>query len=587
MKLSDYVIEFLLKNKINDIFMLSGGGCIHLVDSVGKSKINYICNLHEQAAAIAADAYSQVTGNLGACLVTTGPGGTNTLTGVAAAWLDSTPIFIISGQVSTKDRINNRGVRQFGFQEIDIIPIVKTITKYAVTITDPFTIKYHLEKALYLSKAGRPGPVWIDIPLNIQACEIDKNLLADYMPEKIFFPHINAPKILKTIGQSKRPVILAGNGIRLSHALNEFKELIDKLSIPVLLTWKSMDFLDEEHRCYMGRPGAIGQRGANFVQQTADLIICIGARLDLGQTAYQHKFFAPKAKKIIVDIDPYEIDKLDMDIENKIVADAKIFLNTLLSNINTYKANHASWLARCKELQQKYPLVTDKNWEDDGFVDNYAFVETLGKYSKNMLIVLGSSGYCGEITMQALKVNNMRIFNSSGLGSMGFGISAAIGACIANNKQSTICVEGDGGFFLNMQELEVIRRLNLPIKFFILNNNGYLSIRTTQNKHFSGILVGCDPSSGVTLPSLEKTAKLFNLNYKLIKNNTELNTGVSEVLKETQPIICELNMSPTKTSAPRVSVKRNTDGSFSAAPMEDLFPFLSRDEFQRNMCVKN
>ena len=327
-KLSDYVIQFIQDQGVNDIFLLPGGGCIHLVDSIGKSDINFVCNLHEQACSIAADAYGQYTNNLGVCLVTTGPGGTNAMTGLAAAWLDSTPTLFISGQVQKKDMATCLGVRQIGFQEIDMVSIVKPLTKYAVTITDPETIKHHMEKAVYLARTGRPGPVWIDIPLDVQAVSIDPTTQAGYTPDPTSSVDLSqlVSEIIPALNKAKRPIILAGNGVRLAGAIDEFNELTDALQIPILTTWKAIDFMEEEHPLFVGRPGGVGQRGANFSQQNSDFFISLGARLDHGQTAYQHQYFAREATKVIVDIDGSEIAKLQMNIDYAVEADAGEFI---------------------------------------------------------------------------------------------------------------------------------------------------------------------------------------------------------------------------------------------------------------------
>ena len=353
-KLSDYVIQFIKEQGVDDIFLLPGGGCIHLIDSIGKSDINFVCNLHEQACSIAADAYGQYTNNLGVCVVTTGPGGTNALTGLAAAWLDSTPTLFISGQVQKKDMATGRGVRQIGFQEIDLVSIVKSLTKYAVTVTDPETIKYHMEKAVYLARNGRPGPVWIDIPLDVQAVSIDLETQTGYTPEPTSSVDLSqlVSEIIPALNKAKRPIILAGNGVRLAGAIDEFNELADALQIPILTTWKAIDFMEEEHPLFVGRPGGVGQRGANFSQQNSDFFISLGARLDHGQTAYQHQYFAREATKVIVDIDGSEIAKLQMNIDYAVEADAGEFIRELARQKEKIQLDCTEWLAQCKEGQK-------------------------------------------------------------------------------------------------------------------------------------------------------------------------------------------------------------------------------------------
>jgi len=590
MKLSDYVIRFIEQQGVKDIFLLPGGGCIHLVDSIGKSNINFVCNLHEQACSIAADAYGQYTNNLGVCLVTTGPGGTNAITGITAAWLDSTPMLVLSGQVQRKDMINGRGTRQIGFQEIDIVSMASPITKYAVTVREPASIRYHLEKAIYLATSGRPGPVWIDIPLDVQAAEIDENNLVGFVSEKKYGTDISeqVSNIIESLNSSKRPVILAGNGIRLSDSIVQFTELTNILQIPVLLTWKAIDYMEEEDPLFVGRPGGVGQRGANFSQQNSDFLISIGARLDHGQTAYQHKYFAREATKVIVDIDENEINKLSMDIEYPMPVDAGEFIDELILQKDKIDISTSEWLAQCKRWQQKYPVVLPEYWEQKEYVNNYVFIDALSDVlPEGALIVPGSSGGCSEVTMQAFRMKKgMRMFNSEGLGPMGFGIPAAIGGCIAAGGKETICIDGDGGFIMNIQELETVRRLNLPIKFFVLNNNGYVSIRNTQNTHFGGNLVASGESSGLSLPSLEKNAAAYEIPYSRIETPDDIHTKIQEVINAEGAALCEVMLPTTHVTAPKTSVYKKADGSFCARPMEDLAPFLDRKEFRENMFIE-
>ena len=362
-KLSDYVMEYVAGLGVKNIFMLPGGGCMHLVDSLGRNKrLKFIVNLHEQACAIAADAYSQYTGNIGVALVTAGPGGTNAITGVCASWIESIPVLIISGQVKRADLMIGKGVRQIGPQEVDIIALVKPITKYAATVMDPKDIKYHLDKALYSAKEGRPGPVWLDIPLDVQGAIIDKNKLKKFIkPEQIDKEkelNNKIDRLIKLINRSERPIILAGNGIRLAKGIGRFKKLIAKTRIPVLTTWRSLDILPQDHQLYVGRPGSVGQRGANFAQQNADLIICIGARLDVAQVAYNYVNFARSAKKVIVDIDAHEIDKIATKVDIKFNIDAARFLNAILTKVSHINSDTKEWLSRCQSWKKKYPVVS-------------------------------------------------------------------------------------------------------------------------------------------------------------------------------------------------------------------------------------
>jgi acetolactate synthase-1/2/3 large subunit len=592
-KLSDYIMQFIADTGVRHVFMLPGGGAMHLVDSLGRNKtLSFVCNLHEQACAIAADAYSQYTNHLGVALVTTGPGGTNTITGVAAAWLDSTPVLFLSGQVKRSDMVENRGVRQIGFQEIDIVGLVKPITKYAVTVMDPASIRYHLEKAVHLATHGRPGPVWIDVPLDVQAAMIDENALRggdEFAGE----PDADADRLqaaaTRTLGllaHARRPVILAGNGIRLAWAAEAFRSMIERLGVPVLTTWKAADLIPDDHPLYAGRPGAVGQRSANFVQQTADWMLIIGARLDFGQTAYRHENFAPGAVKIMVDVDPAEIQKMQMRIELPVVADADEFIRELVRRIDPGDSiDRSRWLERCRRWRVQYPVVLPKYWAETGHVNDYVLIDVLSDLlTADDLLIPGSSGACSERTMQAVRVKaGLRVFNSEGLGPMGFGIPAAIGACIASGGRRTVCIDGDGGFAMNLQELEVVRRLDLPIKFFVLNNGGYGSIQATQRAHFNGHFVASTRSSGLTLPDVTGVAEAFGIPSTRLTDHADLRERVRDILAADGPRVCDVRVSPDQPTAPRVTSRQNDDGSMESAPMEDLWPFLDREELRRNM----
>lgn len=586
-KLSDYVMTFAAKLGVKHVFLLPGGGCMHLVDSLGRNKkLGYITVLHEQAAAISADAYAQYKNSLGVVLVTTGPGGTNTITGVAASWIDSTPVLFISGQAKRADLMRGRGVRQMGVQEVDITRLVKPITKYSVTIMDPNSIRYHLEKAVYLARSGRQGPVWVEIPLDVQGSSIDTRKLKGFKVPKdrktgnSLTWKTKIQKIIKIIKKSERPVILAGNGIRASGAENEFVKLAEKLQIPVLLTWRAADLMPDTHPFYFGRPGAVGQRAANYIQQKADLLISIGARLDLPQTAFDHNNFAKKAKKIIVDIDRNEITKLNFENKVPVNKDAGKFIKGLAgSSIFILKRKEKkNWLEFCRCMKEKYPVPDPLSLATGNrYINTYRFIDTLSGLMKgNEVLVPGSSGSCAEITMQTIKVKEgVRILNTPGLGSMGFGLPAGIGACLASGRK-TLSIVGDGGLQHNIQELETLKHLDLPLKLFVLNNNGYGSIKMMQKRHFKGRFVACDPKSGLTLPVLAKLANAYGLKYKRIDKALDLSREIIEVLKSKGPVICELFVDPMQETIPRVSSKLMPDGRIISMPMEELYPFIDK-----------
>ena len=596
-KVSDYVFKFLAGSGVKDVFLLPGGGCMHLVDSLGQREdIKYICCLHEQAAVIAAEAYGQYTDHLGVALVTTGPGSTNAITGVAGAWIDSTPLLVLSGQVKRQDMMQNVGVRQMGIQEVDITSLVKPITKYAVTVLEPEMIKHHLQEALYLATTGRKGPVWIDIPLDVQGSVIEENDLEEFkapvdQPNRVEVK-FKAQKTLKLLAQATRPVILLGNGVRLAGALNDFYQLIDRLSIPVLTTWKATDMMHENHPLYCGKPGVVGQRGANFAQQNSDWIMTLGARLDLCQVAHNYPNFAKAAKKIIVDVDGTEITKLKafgMDIDVEVNADVGCFLRQLLPLLEeeTIK-DYREWLDRCLQWKKEYPVVLPEYRETTGLINPYVLMDVLSDIlEKDALIVPGSSGACAELTQQAYRLKQgQRILNTPGLGAMGFGLPASMGACIASRKRPTISIIGDGGLQHNIQELETLSRLQLPIKIFILNNNGYGSIKAMQENHFDSRYVCCNPQSGLTLPDICRIAAAYGLKATRIENQKNLKEKMLEVIRTEGTMICELLVDPNVPTSPRVSSQVLPDGRIVSKPMEDLWPFLDREEFAANMIIE-
>lgn len=595
-KLSDYVMRFIADQGVKHVFMLPGGGAMHLNDSLGRCPdLEFICTLHEQAASIAAEAYARVTNNLGVALVTTGPGGTNAITGVAGAWLESTPCLIISGQVKRLDMKGDLQVRQLGPQELDIISIVKPITKYAATVTDPLTIRYHLEKAVAIATSGRKGPVWIDIPLDVQAASIDPDRLSGFDAKELEPAQIQTSKLtgqimqtIELLNQSERPVLLIGNGVRLADAQDFLLKLIEILNIPVLATWMGLDIVSDEHPLFFGKPGTVASRGANFIVQNSDCLICIGARLDATVTGFDQSKFARAAKKIIVDIDPGELGKYKMPVEVPVCADAKTYLQEFLAQKDSLKSRDRSrWLARCAEWEQKYPVVLPQYWQQEMHINTYVFASVLAdELSNNDLIIPGSSGAAIDTFWLSFRVKaGQRLFSTGGLGAMGFGIPASIGGCIASRRTRTISVDGDGGFQLNIQELETVARLNLPIKYFVINNQGYASIRSMQRNHFAGHLVACDTSSGLSFPDTMKIAQAYGISAIQISNHATLREQIKEVLQKNGPVICEVMADPDQPIGPRISSVVRSDGTIVSRPLEDLWPFLDREELFSNLLI--
>ncbi|HUN53780.1 MAG TPA: thiamine pyrophosphate-binding protein [Smithella sp.] len=594
MKLSDYVFQFIAAQGVKHVFMLPGGGAMHLVDSLGRNKkLTYVCNLHEQACAIAAEAYARVTNNLGVALVTTGPGGTNAITGVAGAWLASTPCLIISGQVKRPDMKSNSGVRQKGQQELDIVTIVKSVTKYAFVVMEPETIRYHLEKAVYMAREGRKGPVWIDIPLDVQAAQIDHDKLRGFNlsgikseTKKSLSKQVK--HTIQILNNSERPVILAGNGVHYAGAKNVLSRLTDILNIPVLTTWAGNDLFADNYPLFIGKPGTLASRGANFAIQNADCLISIGARLDFDVTGFNQKNFARAAKIIVVDIDSAEIKKLQMKVDVPVPADALNFIQEFIKQKKSLKsANRQAWISRCQEWKDKYPVVLPEYWKQNKYVNSYVFAQVLSEeLTANDLVIPGSSGSGIDTFWLSFKSKKgQRVFSTGGLGAMGFAIPASIGGCLASGGKRTITVDGDGGFHMNAQELQTVACLKLPIKYFVLNNQGYASIRNMQRNHFHDHLVGCDQSSGLSLPDTLCVAKAYSLATAKLKSHKALRQNIRKILESPGPIVCEVMVDPDQPVAPRASSAVKPDGTIVSKPLEDLWPFLKRDEFLDNMII--
>jgi acetolactate synthase I/II/III large subunit len=599
MKLSDFIMAFLASKGVKHVFLLSGGGMMHLLDSVGKCKdIEYVCNLHEQAASICAEAYGQVTGKPGVCMVTTGPGGTNAITGVAAAWTDSTPMLVISGQVKRSDLSTPKNVRQYGLQEINITSIVEPITKYAAIVLDPNEIRYHLEKAWYLASTGRKGPCWIDVPLDVQAAQIDENSLNGFDPAAEGLLEANDDNYLSEkiqqaadmILQSKRPLFFIGHGVVAAFAEDRFVKLAERMKIPVLTTWRAKTVFDSDDPLFFGHPGSPAHRAANFILQNCDCLISIGTRLSPGVTAYNEAGFAPTAKKIMVDLDAHEIDKLSMKIDLPIVADAGAFIDTLSTRFEK-TAYHAQqeWLNYCNGIREKYPAMQDYQQWDYPEVNPYLLVSMLtGKMSRDDNLVASSSGRaCGVTHLAANIKHGQRFYSSMGFGAMGFSLPAAIGVCIATGRRRTVATDGDGGLQMNSQELETIARLDLPVNLLVFNNGCYGSIVSMQERIFEGRMTGSEQSSGVILPDLKKLADAYQIAYLCISNNSEIAEGLDRLFKSKGPVLCDIKLPKDVEEYPRTLTKVTADGNIVSTNIADLWPFLSEEEVKSNMIYNN
>lgn len=606
MKLSDYVVCCVADLGIKDVFLVTGGGAMHLNQSLGaEPRIRAICNSHEQASAICAEGYAKATNGLGVCMVTTGPGGTNAVTGVAGAWCDSTPTLFLSGQVKRPDRMfaadgTPLGMRQLGVQEIDICSIVRPITKYAVTILEPLDIRYHLEKAVWLALHGRPGPVWIDIPIDVQAIDIPApETLRSFDPDspaEATHPSTGSSDVaaevlrfIEKLNQSERPLLFAGNGIRLARAEQEFEQLRKLLGVPTVATWCAADLVPSDDPTFVGRPGSLAARGANFALQNSDLLLTLGVRLDFAITGYAPHNLAREAHKAAVDIDPAELKKLEPHLQQPIHADAHAFLTELLRQQHRILAkDRKPWIDRCAEWKTRYPVVTEEHRKPEGLVSIFNLAEVLGNaVSPQDRLVVGSSGSGIEIFLFAFpSLHPQQPHVSAGLGAMGYCIPTAIGVAAAYPGREVVAIDGDGGFQFNIQELETIYRLQLPIKFFVLNNDGYSSIRASQKAYFGAANIGADRSTGLTIPSLSKVATAYGLGTYIIEDQTNLDAEVRKVLAMPGPVVCDVRVLPDEARLPRVQSLQRPDGSFVSKPLEDLFPFLPREEFLANMIVK-
>lgn len=594
-KISDYIAKKIVEIGVKHVFMITGGGAMHLNDSIGRcNNLEIICNHHEQASAIAVEGYSRITGSIGVAIVTTGPGGTNAITGVLGQWQDSIPALYISGQVRYSTTVASTGLplRQLGDQEVNITEIVRSITKYSVMVTDPLSIRYHFEKAVYLAKNGRPGPAWLDIPLDVQSAYVDEENLYPFEPDesKLFDKDKiegQVKELIKLIKKAKRPVILAGSGIRSAHARQEFMEVIDKLNIPVLTAWHAHDLMYEDHRLFFGRPCSFGDRSGNFIIQNSDLLLSIGSRLNIRQISYSFEAFAREAFRVVVDIDPAELQKPTIFPNMAVHSDAKYFLNTVLKKIgsNTIQPKD-EWIKWCKKIKGKYKVILPEYYQEEICINPYVFIDVISDLLDDKDVIVVGNGAAFIVTFQAFRLKKgQNLIGNSGTASMGYDLPAAIGACVANGKKPVMCFAGDGSIQMNIQELQTIVHHKLPIKIFVFNNGGYLSIRTTQTNFFNSHFVGESANSGVSFPDMFAIAQAYGIEAIRINSHNELNVKINKVLQTQGPCLCDVVMSPSQTFLPRVSSQKLPDGTMVSKPLEDMYPFLNRDEFLENMLI--
>lgn len=591
-KVSNYIADFLVDKGIKDIFTVTGGGAMHLNDAFGhKDGLHCTYNHHEQACAIAAEGYTRLTGKLAGVCVTSGPGGTNAITGVLGGWLDSIPMFIISGQVKRETTLwaTDVPLRQLGDQEYNIVDSVRSMTKYAHMITEPDEVLYHLEKAIYLAVNGRGGPVWLDIPLDVQAAVIETEDLKGFspneldVPEKPIYDERLTNNIIEKIETSKRPAILAGTGIRLGDAQEEFLKLVDMLDIPVLTAWNAHDLLYDEHPLNCGRPGTVGTRGGNFVVQNCDLLLVLGCRMNIRMVSYNYKEFAKDAYKIIVDIDSNELKKPTVTPDLPVYADVKEVMKSLIKADYHKNCAQRNWKKWCSEINKKYPATLPEYYNVEKPLNPYVFITELCKTLPEQSTVVTGNGSACVITFQAAIIKkDQRFFTNSGCAAMGYGFPAALGCCVAYKEKPIVCIDGDGSFQMNIQELQTVVYNHMNMKIFYLNNSGYHSIRQTQTNLFEPPLVGVGDGNGLSFPNMKKIANAYGVRYVCIDSLEDIQGHLEDALAGDDCVICEVIVDPSQNFEPKLSSKVLPDGKIVSPPIDDMFPFLERDEYENN-----
>ena len=592
-RVADYIMNFIYDElKITDIFVLTGGGAMFLNDGLAKhDKLNAVCNHHEYACATGAVAYSKYTNKVGVACVTTGCAATNTITGVLDAWQDSTQCMIISGQVKKKETCYNSNLplRQYGVQEADIVSIVSSITKYAVMINDPNEIAYHLEKATYLAKNGRPGPVWLDIPLDIQSAIINTEELKYFDIQEIKKDHqeevsdnqIN--EVLNLLKNAKRPMVIAGNGIRLSNTVKKFNTFVENFNLPVTVSCLAIDLMNTSDEKFIGKLGVKGDRAGNFSVQNADVIVVLGSRLSVALTGFEYSLFAREAKIIVVDIDSKEHQKNTVKIDTFI----NCHLGSFFEKINSQKIplDTKTWILKCNEWKKKWSVCLER-YENEEKINKYTFIDYLCKFLKDDTAVVADAGSSYYVTFQALRIQKQQRYITSGSQApMGFTLPASIGTCFAK-KGEVVGITGDGSFQMHIQELQTVKHYNLPLKLIVWNNNGYLSIRASQKKFFNGREIGTDDKSGISFPSTKEIARAYKIKYFVASKVSELDKTLKSVMNYQGPVICEIMCPENQEIIPTVSSMKKDDGTMVSKPLEDMYPFLSRDEFNKEMIVK-
>lgn len=592
-RVSDYIADFLAQKGITQVFTVVGGGAMYLNDSFGHhSKLHCLYNHHEQACAIAAEGYARINNEMAVVCVTSGPGAINALNGVAGAYMDSVPMLVISGQTKSSLTVKASGLklRTLGNQEFNIMSAIGEMTKYGEMIMEPEKIRYVLEKAYHLAVTGRPGPCWIDIPLDIQGAVVETCELEGYEPEEtIAEPGKNViQKVIERIRQAERPVIYAGNGIRLSGGYKVFRELVERLQVPVVTCWNSIDLIENDNELFVGRGGTMGDRAGNFAVQNSDLVLAVGTRLNIYQVGYQVETWAREAYTIVVDIDPEELKKPTVRIDLPICADAEVFMEKLIQEIPIGVSERKNkWIEQCNLWKKKYPVYSSAKGMDEDCVDVYRFIHELSSSLEPDEITVVANGSASVVGSQTYVINhNQRFIMNCGLSSMGYDLPAAIGACMANGRKRIICIAGDGSIQMNLQELQTIVTNKLPIVIFVINNQGYHQIRLTQNNIFKSKLVGVGPESGdLGFPDFEKIAFAYGIPYYSCRNDSEISGIIGQVLREQGCVLCEVFVSVKQPYEPKSATKRLPDGTLVSPPLEDMAPFLPKEELRENMII--
>jgi len=590
-RVADHIANLLANHSIHHLFSVTGGGAMHLNDAFGRnSALSVIYNHHEQACAMAAESYARLTGQIAAVCVTSGPGGTNAITGVLGGWLDSIPMLVISGQVRYDTTVHSTGkpMRQLGDQEFEITRVVAPMTKYAIMVTDPLTIEYHFEKAYYLAMHGRQGPCWLDIPLNVQAAVIETDDLVKYDPAEDLqeIPKPIAPELAKEVidrlRRAKRPLILSGSAIRLAHCHDEFIALINALQIPVVTAWNAHDTIWNDHPLYMGRPSTLGDRPGNLILQNCDVLLVLGSRLNVRQISFNWKNFAKDAYKIAVDIDPLELNKPTLSLDMPILGDVADFIGLLQEELNgTSLPPKQGWMDACRTIKERYPVVSACYFDKKTPVNPYCFMESLfDKLDENEVIVTSNGSACVCSFQAAYLKKGQRLYTNSGCASMGYGLPASIGAAIARAGKSVICIEGDGSIQMNIQELQTVVYHQLPIKIIVLNNDGYHSIRQTQSGFFGQPLHGVNSQSGIGFAPFSKLAPAFGLPYFCVDAIDTMDDILNRALATDGPVLIEVIVDSNQPFAPKLASKRMEDGTMFSPPLDDMAPFLERAEYE-------